>query len=827
MSAAAAPQPADETAVVPLARAHLVLRSPDGPTQTIVLTRDPLTIGRHPTNHVVIDIATVSAEHAVVEYVGGVYRLTDRGSRNGTYVNGQRITEYHLQDGDIIRIGDARGNSVSLTYQAGQTPQAASLEALDLAAYDRLVIGRDLDCDLMLASPLVSRHHARLERSETAHSLIDLGSTNGTYVNGQRIDHVALRAGDIVQIGPYRLTYQPNAISQVISAQRGRLDALHLTRRVDGGRLILNDISLSIAPREFVAIVGASGSGKSTLLNALSGFDPAEGRVLLNGDDYYANFALYRSLVGYVPQDDIIHRELPVGQALRYAAMLRLPGDTSAGEINARIERVLAEVDMDEHAEQIINRLSGGQRKRVSIGMELLAEPGVFFLDEATSGLDPGLEKKLMYTLRRLADAGRMVVLVTHATANIKQCDHVAFVGEGRLVFFGPPSSALEFFGVTEFADIYGEIESDPAGWEKRFRESKYYAQVVLPRITNAEYGARYEERRTPTTDIAPSRPLSPSSAPRANAWRQFSILTQRYFELVVRDKVLLTLLLAVMPLVGLLLTLIARPTALVGESAQRIQQIVAESGSYSVAGEAQIVIMMLALAASLVGLFAAAFELVRERPIFRRERLLNLRLRTYLGSKIVVLIGFAALQVLALLVVVALRVQMPLLGSLLPGPLELYITLLLTTTAGIMLGLFISAIASNSNSVIYIVLFAVFLQIMFAGVIFELPGISKPLSYLTLTRWSIESLGSTIDLPALNDLGQIEVRRTVDTVDPTTGAKVQREVVYRDKLPIGFTVDYEKKAEFLLSRWAVLIGFSLILLAATAWAQSRLTAGR
>jgi ABC-type multidrug transport system ATPase subunit len=685
-----------------------------------------------------------------------------------------------------------------------------------------LSIGRAAECDLVLDSPLVSRHHARLERSGSTHHLIDLGSTNGTYVNSQRIDRAELHAGDVVQIGPYRFTYQPGQLSQVISVQRGRLDALHLTRRIDarrgdGGRLILNDVSLSLAPRDFVAIVGGSGSGKTTLLNALSGFDPAEGRVLLNGDDYYANFDLYRSLIGYVPQDDIIHRELPVGQALRYAALLRLPGDTSEDEINARIERVLAEVDMDAHAEQIVGRLSGGQRKRVSIGMELLAEPGVFFLDEATSGLDPGLEKKLMFTLRRLADGGHTVALVTHATANIKQCDQVAFLGDGRLVFFGPPSVALEFFGVGEFADIYDAIEDDAAAWEKRFRESNVYAQYVLPRLSTAENAARQAQRPAAR---------STSAAPRANPWRQFSILTQRYFELVVRDKVLLTLLLAVMPLLGLLLAIITRPATLVGESAQRIQAILATSGSYAVAGEAQIVIMMFALAASLVGMFAASFELVRERAIYRRERMVNLRLRTYLGSKIVVLVGFAALQVLALLVVVALRVQVPYDGIFLPGPLELYITLLLTTIVGIMLGLFISALAANSNSVIYLVLLAVFVQIIFAGVFFELPGITKTISFFTPTRWAVEALGSTIDLPALNDLGQIEVRRTIDTVDPTTGKKVQREVVYSDKLPLLFTVGYEHRSDYLLSRWAVLIGFAGLLLIATAWAQGRL-AGR
>ncbi len=809
--------PIDGTQVVMLARATLSVRQPEGRARTIVLTREPLTIGRHPTNDVVIDIATVSAEHAVVEWVDGQHRLTDRGSRNGTFVNGQRISIAMLKDGDIIRIGDARGNSVSLTFHAGQAPQATAVETFDLAANDTLTIGRDPSCDLTLDSPLVSRHHARLERTGPTHTLIDLGSTNGTFVNSQRIDRHTLRSGDIVQIGPYRLTYQPGAISQVLPLrQRGRLDALHLTRRVDGGYIILNDVSLSIAPREFVAIVGGSGTGKTTLLNALSGFEPAEGRVMLNGDDFYEHFDLYRGLIGYVPQDDIIHRELPVGQALRYAAQLRLPRDTSEGEIDSRIERVLTEVEMDEQVERIIGRLSGGQRKRISISVELLAEPGVFFLDEATSGLDPGLEKKLMYTLRRLADGGRTVVLVTHATANIKQCDHVAFMGAGgRLVFFGPPDRALEFFGVKDFADIYGEIENDPALWEKRFRESSYYEQYIFSRMRDVDINAR-------NAGLSPTeRPAAAPAriAPRANPLRQFAILTQRYFELVVRDKVLFTILLAVMPVVGLLLAAIAQPSALVGDSAQRITQIVSESNAYSIAGQAQVVLMMMALAAIFVGIFAASFELVRERAIYRRERMVNLRLAAYLSSKFVVLVGFAALQVMALIVVVALRVQFPFEGILLPGPLEIYLTLLLASAAGICFGLFISALVASQNSVIYVVLLAVFAQIMFGGVLFD---VAKPLSALTLTRWTVEALGSTIDLPLLNDLGQIEVRRTVDTVDTITGEKVQREVVYRDKLTTTFNVDYAHNAGHLFSRWLILVIFALLFALGTTWAQSR-----
>jgi hypothetical protein len=397
-------------------------------------------------------------------------------------------------------------------------------------------------------------------------------------------------------------------------------------------------------------------------------------------------------------------------------------------------------------------------------------------------------------------------------------------------VYFGPPDSALDFFGVKDFADIYGEIENDAALWEKRFRESSYYEQYILPGMRTVAPEAKQSGdadsgmRNQPVVSASLASRSLPL-APRANVWRQFSILTQRYFELVVRDKVLFTILLAVMPLVGLLLTMIVSSSALIGDSADRIAQIVGESGIYTIAGQAQVVLMMLALAASLAGIFAAAYELVRERAIYRRERMVNLRLRAYLPSKWAVLIGFAALQVMALIVVVAFKVQFPFGGVILPGPLEIYITLLLASIAGIMLGLFISALVANQNSVIYLVLLAVFVQIIFGGVLFELPGVAQPLSALTFTRWTVEALGSTIDMPALNGLGQIEVHRTVDAVDPLTGEKVQREVVYRDSLPATFNVEYQHDASHLLSRWAILIAFSIVFAGLTAWVQARWSA--
>ena len=807
------------TQLFPAVHANLVIRYADGASQTLALSKDTLTIGRHPTNDIVVSIPTVSVEHALIEaqMMEGrrVYRLVDRGSRNGTFVNGRRVSTHTLLNGDIIRIGDALGNSVSLTFQAGRVIDAVSLGQFQLGATESLTIGRDPANDLHLDSPLVSRRHARVARIERGHALIDLGSTNGTYVNDVRLApnaRWALRPGDSIQLGPFRFTYQPEGFSPAAHATQARIDALNLTRRVDGGgsRIILNDVSLSILPREFVAVVGGSGTGKTTLLHALCGFRRAEGRVLFNGDNLYARYGLYRALLGYVPQDDIIHTDLPVDQALRYVARLRLPSDTSNEEIEQRVRRVLAEVEMSEQREQVVSSLSGGQRKRVSIGAELIAEPSVFFLDEATSGLDPGLEKKLMYTLRRMADAGRTIVLVTHATANIRQCDHLAFMGDGRLVFFGPPADALEFFGASDFADIYAAIERDPGTWAERFRASTYAQQYVDSRLNALPAAPRS------TADIRlPSRP-------RVSFLRQFAILTQRTFELVLRDPVKLAVLLAVMPIIGLLLSLLGDPDVLVGASEGRIADVLHETGQYSVAAQAQAILLMLGLAAALLGMFAASFELNRERAIYRRERMVNLRLVPYLGSKAVVLAGFGLVQCLALLVAVALRVQIPQQGTFLPAALESYVTLALASAAGMAIGLFISALVNNTGTAVYVVLFALFAQILFAGVIFPLPGASNALSYLTVTRWTIEALGSTADLPRLNDLGRTELKRTVEGVDPLSGQTVQREVTLRDRLRLRFNVNYGHTPAYVVERWGVLIGFCAVFGWLTALAQRK-----
>jgi ABC-type multidrug transport system ATPase subunit len=359
---------------------------------------------------------------------------------------------------------------VQLTYLA---PSGYSRLAIDKAGHayqlknDISHIGRGFDADIVLSHPAVSWYHAKVTRStEEEYLLEDVSSHDATFLNGLQLEQGRkLAQGDVIGIGPFNLIYQGQGrFSSFLATRNFNVEVSGLEKTVYGSnwlgladqtqpKQILRNVDLDINPREFVALVGGSGSGKSTLLKALVGLSPATGgKVLINGHDLYEHLELYRHLIGYVPQDDIIHQDLPVREALRYALHLRLP-DHDPQSRPQLIAKVLEKVGLTAHAATLVRDLSGGQRKRVSIAAELLAEPWIFFLDEPTSGLDPGLEKVMMDTLRQLADEGRTIVLVTHATNNItNNCDQVAFMMPGgQLAYFGPPAEAIKFFAVDDF----------------------------------------------------------------------------------------------------------------------------------------------------------------------------------------------------------------------------------------------------------------------------------------------------------------------------------------------------------------------------------------
>ena len=596
----------------------------------------------------------------------------------------------------------------------------------------RLTIGRD-GTDIVLDQPLVSRHHADLTWEDGHHVLRDRASAHGTWVDGRRLRGAhRLAPGQVVQIGTFRLTYDGDSLDSYDQRGAIRLDARDLSRTV-GDKLILHDTTLSIEPCELVAIVGASGAGKSTLMMALCGFQRAStGTVAINGDDLYAGYDAYRSTIGYVPQEDILHRSLTVERALHHAARLRLPADTAPAELTARIDLVLADVDMLGHRATRIDRLSGGQRKRVSIACELLADPQLLFLDEPTSGLDPGLERKLMVTLRRLADGGRTVVLVTHATQNIGMCDHIAYLVGGRLAYFGPPAQALAFFAVTDFADIYTatdvQVAPDAATtWATRYLTSLQHRSYLVERPARAPARPSVEQRAETVRRV---RSFALSRV------RQLAILSRRYVELILADRRYLALLLIQAPVIGLLLVMVAPPAGLTGG---RI--------------EAKKLVFMLATTGVWFGVINAAREICKEDAVLRRERLGGVRAGPYLGSKVLVLFLLVLVQSALLLGVVAVRIRLPADGVLVPALLELYVSIALAGLAGIALGLCISAIAANPDKATSFIPIVLVPQVLFAGLMFSLHGPSKLVSWLVSSRPTVDALSATVDVNRLPEV--------------------------------------------------------------------------
>ncbi len=486
------------------------------------------------------------------------------------------------------------------------------------------------------------------------------------------------------------------------------------------------------------------------------------------------------------------------------------------------MEAVLSKVGLTAQADTMVRSLSGGQRKRVSIAAELLAEPWIFFLDEPTSGLDPGLEKLMMDTLRQLADEGRTIVLVTHATANLAHtCDQVAFMARGgELAYFGPPQQAAEFFEVDNFPDVYTRLAQSysptgdvtvpaalkteyeayaqkpkkaetaiPAGrlWAERYRQSPLYRSY----IANRQSG----EAARPVT----GRPKGGGGG-LGRQVKQLGVLAQRYLDLIRHDKISLGVLLLVMPLIAFFLLVISNGAALVGHAAAEITTILERDGGYNIAYQAQQLLFMLALSANMLGVFAASFEIIKEEAVYRRERLINLKILPYFASKFGVLGLFMLLQCLLLLLVMGLKVSYPGSGAILWALPEYYFTLVFTALASVALGLFLSALASSRDMVIYLVLLTLFLQIVFSGAIFELTPLTRPLSYLTITRWSLAALGASTDMERLNELGQMRVEQQIDLSGRGT-QKVVQDVPTR----VTFYLNYPQSGLGLIACWLML----------------------
>lgn len=747
-----------------LARLQILTESETDQRQ-IPLYPKHITLGRGYDNHLVINESFVSRYHARIDRGTQGYTITDLGSANGTKVNDRRImpdVAVVLHHGDRIQIGGLNVAFLlqdSLTDSLTSEPEAAQRtvlssepgsvlklgvppETLSLRGRDAFTIGRDPKNDLAIAHPTVSRFHARIVRRGAAFLLSDLNASNGTYLNEQAVNgSVELRINDIIRIGPCSLILNANeTLTQNFEEGNLRLDGIQLSKVVGKHVQLLHDVSLSVLPREFVVLLGASGSGKSTLLDALNGLRPAsQGQVLVNGIDLYKNFQSFATQMGYVPQQTIIHADLTVAQAMYFAAQMRMPPDTTPAERQQRIQEVLEDVGLSHRRDVPIKLLSGGQQRRVAIGVELLNKPSLFFLDEATSGLDPGTEADIMMLLRQLANQGRTVLLITHATQNIRVCDLVLYLTEGgRIAYYGPPDQLLDYFrtnfsqecegfALEDFSGVYRVLDPEknpnaptPQALEETFRRSSLYHNYVVDR--QREVSPHADERSTKVRSQAPVKVQR-----RISIWRQFCVLSARNIAVLAQDKATLALMFAIAPLLGML------------------DFITWKADLFSVkAGSATQSVTMLfvsALIAVMIGEITTMNELVKEDEIYRRERLYGLKATPYILSKVWIAFLFSIYQGAAYLLVKVIAVQLPGTWDVL---FNFYLDFTLAIMAGAMLGLLVSAIAPNQSMAPLLMIMVLVPQIIFSGGIQPASNFGPPgqvLNRINVIKWPFELL--------------------------------------------------------------------------------------
>ena len=708
------------------------------------LDKPSITLGREPDNDIVVPSQVVSGHHARIQRSDGGFWITDMDSRNGLTFQGQRVPRKMLSDGDVLTIGRdvALEFREHVGFQAVEPrPAAPSPTQMLQLTTDTVTIGRSRENAMVLDHPQVSRYHAVIERLGTRQRVTDLKSANGVFVNSKLVAKQAwLKEGDEIRIGPYRLRMGQNVLQRM--AEEGlEVDVLRLQKWVTKKLNLLQDISLSIHPQEFVALVGLSGAGKSTLMDAINGFRPAtHGAVLVNDINLYQNFDMFRNDMGYVPQQDIVHTELTVYKALDYAAQLRMPADTRPAERHKRIAEVLDELDLSERKDLPIHKLSGGQLKRVSIGVELLTKPRLFFLDEPTSGLDPGTEYNMMRLLRKLADQGRTILLITHATKNVMMCDKVIIIVRGgRLAYYGPPEEALTYFDQfrtdqerrtkdIEFDDIYtildDEARGEPEDWDERYKRSRQYVENVINRLQ--ERGSRAPAEAVPT-GVTSARLRKRASPKRVSALRQFFILSMRNLRIMTQDKAGLALMLALSPLIGLMDFMWGRAL---------FDPVEGDPGKIIT------MLFMSGLISILVGGLASVREIVKEIDIYKRERAINLKIVPYILSKVWVGLVLSLYQAFVFLMFKWIMTGLGPSRVGLIGWFGLFISLFLGAMSGYLMGLAISAAAPNQNVALLLVIVVLVPQFLFAGGLMPLdliPG-GEIISYAISTRWAFEA---------------------------------------------------------------------------------------
>lgn len=700
---------------------HLVV-SVGGDTHHLTGDR-AVVIGRGKDCDIQIRDALVSRHHLRLTPVDGRWRGDDL-SLNGTFRGTVAVgPAFELLDTDRLRLG-APDSPVEILLVRAVAPAPPTLDPLstsrsdppppDAAAPVRyMAIGRDSTCQIRIDDLMVSRRHARVTTTATGPVLEDLGSSNGTYLNGRAIEgRTPVADGDLIGVGNTVLTWRDGRL--VTERRTARvLAAIDATVRTSHGKVLLDGVSLAVDAGELVAVAGPSGAGKSTMIGVLTGTrTPDEGAVLVDGWDLSQHRSALHDQIGYVPQDDVVHRALTVEQVLDFAARLRLAADVTADERRARISEVLASLGLQPNAGQRVSTLSGGQRKRVNIALELLARPQLLVLDEPTSGLDPGTDHSLMQLLRDLARQGQAVIVVTHSLGAIEACDRVVFIRVGgRLAYDGPPSDAPRAFGRNDLVGVYDDLN------------------IAGPP------DARQQARLRGTVQ----RSGAPSATPVRTSAQQLRILTSRYLACLAADRRNLLILLAQAPILGLLTRTLVEQDGLTAGPA----------GNPTVSR----VLLTLVMSITWLGGSNGIREIVKEQAIYQRERGTGVTVPAYLGSKVLVLGAITVVQALVLNTVALAGKPMPSSGAFLPNAtVELLVDVALAGIGSLALALLVSAVTSNADKAMTALPILLVPQLILSGGLIDLAGrtVLEVLSPLATARWGYSAAASTVDIEAL-----------------------------------------------------------------------------
>ncbi len=704
---------------------------------------DSALVGRDANVDVFIQNNRISRHHLRVTFGDSGWSAEDLGSSNGSFVAGEPIQKHPLEGNLEISLGSREGPKLMISVVETANTQEFDSESTtftkreDLAAVHttaipinkrislkpRTRIGRDQANDVVFDDDLMaSRFHAEVVgNSSGGFDVIDLKSANGTFVNGQPVKRATLKVGDLLTIGSTVMTYARGSL-EPLDNEGGFSFTARGIGLVIGGKRLLSKVSFDLKPKSLTAVVGPSGSGKSTLLSVLSGQRmPTNGSVEFAGRNLHASYEELRNRIGLVPQADLLHTNLKTQRALEYGAALRLPRDTTAAERSHRVETVMDDLGLTKRADLRIDKLSGGQRKRASVALELITDPELLFLDEPTSGLDPGLDRQVMKMLRALADSGRTVLIVTHSTANLDVCDDIVVMAAGgHLAYFGSPYNVMGAFKAKDWADVFERLEEEDFSNRGDTTEQTVVAGAAKP----AEFAYR-----------------------RQQGWfYQFGQLAKRYVEVIASDKPYVGLTVALPFILGLVAQLTGSDLG-IGPGAEE---------DFFLNPEARSTLLIVVLAAVFMGSATAVQELVKERVIYERERSTGLSPSAYLLSKFMVLAAISGVQG-------TVFIGIALAGRALPDEdlveagslLSILLTVVLLSILAVAIGLFLSSLANSTEVTMPFLVVATMAQVVFSGAVplvsMTILGIAK---WMNPSYWAMSSLASLTDLNELSGLG-------------------------------------------------------------------------